>query len=116
MSNQRAWRALGGVVTSAVAARLKAVGVSTSRPSRAGTHLLEYMRRRTPLQRGSVLLTDSQWTMRWWTAAQQTEVAASTGSSEAGGQVGAHAQVENRPIPSDFPFNEINGLKERPQS
>ncbi|HEX9987483.1 MAG TPA: tRNA uridine-5-carboxymethylaminomethyl(34) synthesis enzyme MnmG [Chloroflexia bacterium] len=103
-----------GVVTSAVAARLASAGYD---PPESGRHttMLEYMRRQdTPYKALGTLLPDlSMDDALVAEAAQQTEVAAKYAGyivkQEA--EVARTRKLEERPIPSDFPFDEINGLK-----
>lgn len=103
-----------GVVTSAVAARLSATGYDAPEPGRHTT-MLEYMRRQsTGHEALGVLLPELDLSDRVVDeAAQQTEIAAKYSGyivkQEA--EVARTRKLEERPIPPDFPFQDITGLK-----
>jgi len=103
-----------GVVTSAVAARLASAGYDPPEPGRHTT-MLEYMRRQSTQHEAlGVLLPELDLSDRVVDeAAQQTEIAAKYSGyivkQEA--EVARTRKLEERPIPPDFPFHDITGLK-----
>ena len=104
-----------GVITSPVAARLRHDGYEPPEPGRHTT-MLEYMRRQTTEYKalGTLLadldladpVTDE--------AAQQAGIAAKYSGyvTKQESEVARTRKLESRPIPLDFPYMELNGLKQ----
>ncbi len=103
-----------GVITNAIGARLAAAGYEAPERGRHTT-MLEYMRRQdTPYQALGVLLPDLNTTDPVVEeAAEQTEIAAKYAGyiQKQEAEVARTRRLEERPIPSDFPFDEVPSLK-----